>query len=336
MRYRTLGGSGLIVSDLALGTMVFDEGSARSASAEASIEMIGTYLDEGGNHIDTADVYSEGRSEEVVGKAIAARRAEVVLATKVRHRTGVGPNDAGLSRRHVIAAVEASLGRLGTDWVDLLYMHAWDPLTPIEESLEAFDDLVRAGKVRYIGVSNFKAWQMMKALGLSDGAGWARFVAAQYQYSLLTRDIEWEFRDLCLAEGVGIVPWGPLAGGWLSGKYTRGDRPAAGRVATQPDADEESWVSRDTDRTWGVIEAVRRVAAEAGVTMSQVALAWLRSRPAVDSVILGVRTMGQLEDNLAAAELELGRDALALLDAASATDTPYPYRFLDLYGGRSL
>jgi aryl-alcohol dehydrogenase-like predicted oxidoreductase len=335
MQYRTLGDSGLVVSDLALGTMVFDERSERSAPAEDSIELIHAFLEEGGNHIDTANVYGGGRSEVVVGKAIAGRRDEVVLATKVRFAMGDGPNDAGLSRRHILASVDASLERLATEWIDLLYMHAWDPLTPIDESLEAFDDLVRAGKVRYVGVSNFKAWQLMKALGLSDGAGWARFVAAQYQYSLLTRDIEWEFEDLCLDEGVGIVPWSPLAGGWLTGKYTRGDRPTDGRVATQRDPDEESWVNRNTDRTWAVIETVERVAAEAGVTMSQVALAWLRARPAVDSVIMGVRTMGQFEDNLAAAELDLDADAIALLDEASAPPPPYPYRFLDLYGGRS-
>jgi len=336
MQYRTLGDSGLVVSDLALGTMVFDEGSERSASVEDSIEMIHAFLDEGGNHIDTANVYGGGRSEVVVGRAIAERRDEVVLATKVRFPMGDGPNDSGLSRRHIMASVDASLERLATDWIDLLYMHAWDPLTPIEESLEAFDDLVHSGKVRYIGVSNFKAWQLMKALGVSDAGGLARFVAAQYQYSLLTRDIEWEFEDLCFDEGVGIVPWSPLAGGWLSGKYTRGDRPAEGRVATQRDADEESWANRNTDHTWAVVEAVERVAAEAGVTMSQVALAWLRAQPAVDSVIIGVRTMDQLEDNLAAAELDLGDDALAVLDAASAVPAPYPYRFLDLYGGRSV
>jgi len=336
MQYRTLGDSGLVVSDLALGTMVFDEGSARSASADESMAMVHAFLDAGGTHIDTANVYGGGRSERVVGRAISGRRDEVVLATKVRFAMGDGPNDAGLSRRHVLASVDASLARLDTDWIDLLYMHAWDPLTPIDESLRAFDDLVTAGKVRYIGVSNFAAWQLMKALGLSDGAGWARFVAAQYQYSLLTRDIEWEIAELCRAEGVGIVPWSPLAGGWLAGKYERGARPGEGRVATQPDRDEESWVKRNTDHTWAVVAAVARVAAEAGVTPSQVALAWLLARPAVESVIIGVRTMEQLEDDLGASDLELDDELLGLLDAASSVPAPYPQRFLESYAARTL
>ena len=336
MQYRTLGDSGLVVSDLALGTMVFDEGSARSASADESMAMVHALLDAGGTHIDTANVYGGGRSERVVGRAISGRRDEVVLATKVRFAMGDGPNDAGLSRRHVLASVDASLARLDTDWIDLLYMHAWDPLTPIDESLRAFDDLVTAGKVRYIGVSNFAAWQLMKALGLSDGAGWARFVAAQYQYSLLTRDIEWEIAELCRAEGVGIVPWSPLAGGWLAGKYERGARPGEGRVATQPDRDEESWVKRNTDHTWAVVAAVARVAAEAGVTPSQVALAWLLARPAVESVIIGVRTMEQLEDDLGASDLELDDELLGLLDAASSVPAPYPQRFLESYAARTL
>jgi len=336
MQYRTLGDSGLVVSDLALGTMVFDEGSARSASADESMAMVHAFLDAGGTNIDTANVYGGGRSERVVGRAISGRRDEVVLATKVRFAMGDGPNDAGLSRRHVLASVDASLARLDTDWIDLLYMHAWDPLTPIDESLRAFDDLVTAGKVRYIGVSNFAAWQLMKALGLSDGAGWARFVAAQYQYSLLTRDIEWEIAELCRAEGVGIVPWSPLAGGWLAGKYERGARPGEGRVATQPDRDEESWVKRNTDHTWAVVAAVARVAAEAGVTPSQVALAWLLARPAVESVIIGVRTMEQLEDDLGASDLELDDELLGLLDAASSVPAPYPQRFLESYAARTL
>jgi aryl-alcohol dehydrogenase-like predicted oxidoreductase len=336
MQYRTLGDSGLVVSDLALGTMVFDEGSPRSATAEESIAMVHAFCDAGGTHIDTANVYGGGRSEVVVGRAIAGRRDDVVLATKVRFAIGEGPNDSGLSRRHIVASVDASLARLGTDWIDLLYMHAWDPLTPLDESLRAFDDLVTAGKVRYVGVSNFAAWQVMKALGLSDASGWARFVAAQYQYNLLTRDIEWEIAELCHTEGVGIVAWGPLAGGWLAGKYERGDRPVTGRVATQPDRDEESWVNRNTDHTWAVVGAVARVAAEAGITPSQAALAWLLARPGVDSVILGVRTAEQLEDDLGASDLQLEGELLGLLDAASAVPAPYPYRFIDTYAARTL
>lgn len=220
MQFSRVGNSGLLVSELALGTMVFGEEGARSASPDEATEIINAYLDAGGNHIDTADVYAGGRSEEIVGKALTGKRDQVVLATKVRFRTGDGVHDAGLSRKHILTGVENSLRRLRTDHIDLLYMHCWDPLTPVEESLRAFDDLVSAGKVGYIGVSNFKAWQLMKSLATSDATGFARFVAAQYQYSLIARDIEPEFFDLFASEGVGLVPWSPLAGGFLSGKYS--------------------------------------------------------------------------------------------------------------------
>jgi aryl-alcohol dehydrogenase-like predicted oxidoreductase len=337
MRYRTLGRSGLVVSELALGTMVFGEDSARRADPQDAAAMIRRYLDAGGNHIDTADVYAGGRSEETVGEAIAGRRNEIVLATKVRFPTGPGPNDGGLSRAYVVRAVEGSLRRLGTDHVDLLYMHCWDPLTPIEESLAAFDDLVTAGKVRSIGVSNFKAWQLMKALGLSDRRGWARFVAAQYQYSLVVRDIEREYVDLCESEGVGIVPWSPLGGGFLSGKYRPDHRPVdpdEGRLATQSDHDEEAWHRRATERNWEIVEAATAVAAEVGSTVPQVALAWLLVKPGVESVIIGVRTMEQLDDDLGAAELDLPPEAVARLDEVSAQPPGYPYRFLEAYGTR--
>jgi aryl-alcohol dehydrogenase-like predicted oxidoreductase len=260
----------------------------------------------------------------------------VVLATKVRHRTGDGPNDDGLSRRHLRMAVEASLQRLGTEWIDLLYLHAWDPLTPIEETMEALDDLVRAGKVHYVGISNFSAWQAMKAIGVADAAGLARPVAGQYQYSLLVRDIEWEFAGLFAHEGVGIVPWGPLAGGFLSGKYRKGARPSEGRIATQPDRDEEAWHRRDTARNWAIVDEVGAVASEIGATPSGVALAWLLARPAVSSVVIGARTVEQLDENLGAAELSLDDAHLERLDRVSEPDAPYPYRFQREYGGRSL
>ena len=225
MKYYPLGRSGLLVSGIGLGTMIFGEHSARSADEPAALRLIHHFLDAGGNHIDTANVYAKGRSEEIVGKAIRDRRQQVVLATKVRFAMGAGPNDAGLSRYHILRSVDDSLRRLQTDVIDLLYMHCWDPLTPLEESLRAFDDLVTAGKVRYIGVSNFKAWQLMKALSISDRCRWARFVAAQYQYSLVERNIESEFSELCLTEGIGITPWGPLGGGFLTGKYRPDQRP---------------------------------------------------------------------------------------------------------------
>lgn len=337
MRRRVLGRSGIVVSELALGTMVFGEGPPRGTGPQEAAAIIRRYLEAGGNHLDTADVYAGGRSEEIVGEAIAGIRDRVVLATKVRFAAGEGPNDAGLSRVHIVRGVEESLRRLRTDHVDLLYMHAWDPLTHIEESLRAFDDLVASGKVRAIGVSNFKAWQVMKALAASDRRGWARFTAAQYQHSLVMRDVEREFSEMCLAEGLGMVPWSPLGGGFLSGKYRSDRRPTdagEGRLATQPEEDEEAWHRRATDRNWETLAEVERIAADLGATPSQVALAWLLTRPEVSSVIIGVRTMAQLEDDLGAAGLVLPAEAADALDGVSAPDPGYPYRFLANLGSR--
>ena len=336
MQYRRLGNSGLIVSDLCLGTMIFGEDGPRSTPADDATRMIHRFLDAGGTFIDTADVYAGGRSEEIVGRAIQDRRDDVVLATKVRFPTGDGRNDQGLSRHHILRGVHASLERLGTDVIDVLYVHCWDPFTPIDETLRALDDLVSGGSVRYLGVSNFAAWQVMKALGQSDARGHARFVAGQYQYSLVQRDVEYEFEGLCLAEGVGLVPWGPLGGGFLSGKYRRGERPSEGRIATATDEQAESWDRRATDRNWRIIEAVGGVAEARGVSYAQIALAWLRARPVVSSVILGARTMDQLDDNLGAADLDLTDDEVAALDAASAPPELYPYSMIETYGTRTL
>jgi aryl-alcohol dehydrogenase-like predicted oxidoreductase len=334
MRYRRLGRSGLLVSELALGTMVFGEDSQRSTSPEDAVKIIHRFLDAGGNHIDTANVYAGGRSEEIVGKAIKGRRDRVVLATKVRFSMGEGPNDQGLSRYHILQGVEDCLRRLDTETIDLLYMHCWDPLTPIEESLRAFDDLVTAGKIRYIGVSNFKAWQLMKALASSDANGWARYVAAQYQYSLVNRDIEPEFTDLCLSEGVGITPWGPLGGGFLTGKYRRDERPEEGRIAAMPPETEEAWDRRNIEQNWRIMDVVNDLAAKHDATHSQVALSWLIAQPAVASVIVGVRTLDQLEDNLGAVEVQLQAEEIRDLDRESALKEGYPYRFIKEYGAR--
>jgi aryl-alcohol dehydrogenase-like predicted oxidoreductase len=331
MRYRRLGSCGLLVSELALGTMIFGEPSPRSTPPDEAERIIHRFIDAGGNHIDTADVYAGGRSEEIVGRAIKGKRAGLVLASKVRFPTGEGPNDTGLSRYHIVQGVEASLRRLQVETIDLLYMHCWDNLTPLEESLRAFDDLVISGKIRYIGVSNFKAWQLMKALGLSDRHGWARFVAAQYQYSLVVRDIEAEFLDLCQSEGVGLVPWGPLGGGFLSGKYQRDNPPTApeqGRLATEPDEHEESWIRRSTERNWRLLDVMNDIVQDYSFTHSQIALAWLLTRPGVSSIIAGVRTLQQLEDNLGALEVELPQDEITRLDEVSAMEDGYPYRFI--------
>jgi len=266
------------------------------------------------------------------------KRDQVVLATKVRFSMGEGVNDEGLSRYHIHNSVEASLRRLQTENIDLLYMHCWDPISPIEESLRAFDDLIRQGKVRYIGVSNFKAWQLMKALGLSDRNSWAKFIAAQYQYSLVERNIEHEFTDLCLTEGVGIVPWGPLGGGFLTGKYHRGKKPddsSEGRIATMAEDTEESWQNRNIDRNWQILETIDDIVRnKEHASHSQVALSWLLNQPAIDSVIVGVRTIEQLEDNLLATDVDLSRDELALLNRVSEPALQYPYRFLQNYGER--
>ena len=334
MKYKKLGNSGLLVSEIGLGTMIFGEENERSTEKKTAIKMIHQYLDQGGNHIDTANVYAEGRSEEIVGEALQGKRDQVILATKTRFPMGKGPNDQGLSRFHIIKSVEDSMRRLKVDHIDLLYMHCWDPITPIEESLRAFDDLVASGKVNYIGVSNFKAWQLMKALAVSDRGGWIRFVAAQYQYSLVERGIESEISELCINEGVGIVPWGPLGGGFLSGKYQKGDKPGSGRLAMMPEETEEAWVRRSIERNWKILELMDQISSKHNVTHSQIALAWLLDQPGVDSIIIGARTPQQLKDNMEAAEITLPDEELEELSQSSELPKGYPYRFIDTYGKR--
>ncbi len=336
MKYRQLGKSGLIVSELALGTMLFGETGARGTAEKEAIDQVHLFLDQGGNHIDCANVYAGGVSEEITGKAIGGRRDQVVLATKVRFPMSKEVNDQGLSRRHIIASVEASLRRLNTDYLDLLYMHSWDPLTPIEESLRALDDLVKQGKIRYAGVSNFKAWQMMKALGVSKQHSWVGFIAAQYQYSLVKRDLEYEFTDLCESEGVGLVPWGPLGGGFLSGKYRPDERPTEGRISTTADHTEEAWERRSNAQNWAILEQVMTIAAARSMSIPQVALLWVKQQPAVSSVILGARTMAQLKDNLQAQEQSLTGEELQKLNEVSQLPELYPYRMIEAYAQREL
>lgn len=336
MEHRGLGESGLRVSALGLGTMVFGEEGLRGTPPEQARAMIDRFLEAGGTHVDTANVYAGGRSEEIVGAALKGRREQVSLATKVRFRTGDGPNDEGLSRKHVLATVDASLRRLGTDHVDLLYAHCWDPWTPLEETLTVFDELVRSGRVRYLGVSNFRGWQVAKARTLQRERGLAPFVAAQYQLSLVERDVEPEFATLCWDEGIGMVPWGPLGGGFLSGKYRPEQRPdtTTGRIGGTPDSSEEAWIRRDRERNWRVLAAVSEIAAEHGATPSQVALAWLLDRPTVSTVLVGARTLEQLGDNLAAAELRLDEEEVQRLDDLSAPEPRYPYRMIETNGAR--
>ncbi|MCI0713808.1 MAG: aldo/keto reductase [Chloroflexi bacterium] len=334
MKLKRLGNTGLLTSDIALGTMIFGETGPRGTPPDEAERIIHAYLDAGGNHLDTANIYAGGRSEEITGKAVKGVRDQIILATKVNAPMSDNPNYHGLSRFNIIKAVEDSLSRLDTDYIDLYYMHCWDFNTPIEESLRAFDDLVRQGKVLYIGMSNFKAWQVMKSLAVSDASGMERFVAGQFQYSLVIRDIEYEFFDLFESEGIGLTPWGPLGGGFLTGKYQRGDKPDDGRIAVMEDDTEEAWHRRSTERNWAIIDAVGEIAEERGITYSQVAVAWTRQQPTVSSVIVGVRTMEQLEDNLGAADIELSDQELQRLDKASRLPEMYPYRFIENYGRR--
>ena len=335
MKYNPLGGSGLLVSELCLGTMVFGEDNSRGTDQKTAEKIIHKFLDAGGNHIDTANVYADGRSEEILGTALRDRRDQVVLATKVRFATGERPNDQGLSRYNIIRGVEASLKRLQTDVIDLLYAHCWDPVAPLDETLRAFDDLVASGKIRYIGVSNFTAWQLMKALATSDAHNWARFVAAQYQYSLVERNIEQEFSELCLSEGLGLVPWGPLGGGFLSGKYRPGQKPEQGRLSMMSDETEEAWHRRANERNWAILQAVDEIAKAHQASYSQISLAWLMRQPAVSSVIMGVRTMAQLDDNLGASQISFSDEQLNRLNEVSKADEHYPYRFIKIYGART-
>ena len=316
MEYRTLGSTGTIVSAQCLGAMTFgDESDEETAHAQLDL-----FVERGGNFVDTADVYSRGRSEEIVGGWLAARpgvRDRLVIATKGRFPMGDGPNDAGLSRAHLGRALDASLRRLGVDAVDLYQAHAWDPLTPVEETLGFFDDAVRAGKVCYVGVSNFVGWQLQKAALLAGDA--APIVTLQPQYNLLVRDIELEIVDVCRNEGIGILPWSPLAGGWLTGKYARDEPPAgATRLGENPDRGMEAYGPRNAqERTWRIVDAVRKVADGRAVSMAQIALAWVAARPAVTSVILGARTLAQLDDNLGAADLRLSDEETGLLTEVS-------------------
>jgi aryl-alcohol dehydrogenase-like predicted oxidoreductase len=324
-----LGGSGCAVSSLCLGTMTF----GAETDEDGAHAQLDRFLEAGGTMVDTADVYGDGRSEEIIGRWFASRPAAVtepvVLATKGRFpssRPDV-PNGAGLSARHLTRALDASLRRLGRDAVDLYQVHAYDPLTPLEETLRTLDGFMRAGKVRYWGLSNFTGWQLTKAVHLARALNVSAPVTIQPQYSLLARETEWEIVPAALDAGLGLLPWSPLGGGWLSGKYRRGARPVgATRLGEDPDRGMEAYDRRGTDRTWHVIGAVQKVAEDRGVSMAEAAIAWVTARPGVSSTILGARTTSQLEANLRAAGLRLSPAETAALDAASDPHpADYPY-----------
>lgn len=327
MEYRLLGRSGLKVSTITMGTMTFGGvgwakmvGDLGTAEARRLTDLC---LDAGVNLIDTADVYSQGRCEEIVGEILGSRRAPgVLLATKARFPMGDGPNDRGLSRQHLIAACEASLRRLRTDVIDLYQVHEWDGLTPLEETMEALDTLIRQGKVRYVGCSNFSGWHIMKALAVADRDRVQRFVSQQIHYTLESREAENELIPISLDQGLGILVWSPLAGGLLSGKHRRD------RTAPEGTRQVAGWTEppiRDESRLWAIVDALVAVADGRGVSAAQVALAWLLGRPGVTSVIIGGRTEAQFRDNLAAASLKLTKDERASLDRVSQPWLQYPY-----------
>lgn len=327
MEYRTLGNTGTVVSTYCLGTMTF----GTESDEKMAHEQLDRFVEKGGNFLDTANVYSSGESEKIIGQWLAARpgaRDQVIIATKARFSTGEGRNDIGLSRVNLTRALDASLRRLGVDVIDLYQAHAWDPLTPIEEALRFFDYAVCVGKIQYVGVSNFIGWQLQKAALLTKHHGLAPIVTLQPQYNLLQRSIEFELSDVCVNEDIGILPWSPLAGGWLSGKYQRDQMPTgATRLGEDPERGMEAYAPRNAqDRTWRVIDTVRSVAEARGVSMARVALAWLVDRPAVASVILGARNVEQLDDNLGAADLHLSAEETVLLDEVSTPIVDdYPY-----------
>jgi aryl-alcohol dehydrogenase-like predicted oxidoreductase len=326
MRYRQLGASGLRVSVLTMGTMTFGgRGGFASVGAtdlEGARRQIDRCLEAGVNLIDTADVYSGGLSEELVGRALEGRRDDVLVATKARMPMGEGPNDAGLSRHHLVRACEASLRRLRSDHIDLYQVHEWDGQTPLEETLAALDDLVHAGKVRYVGCSNYAGWQLMKALVVAERRGLARFVSQQIHYTLQAREAEYELLPAAVDQGLGVLVWSPLAGGLLSGKYRRGQPPPEGsRLLSGWD---EPPV-RDQELLYDIVEVLVEVAKDRGASPAQVALAWLLERPAVTSLVVGARTDEQLADNLGAADLSLSGEELARLEEVSRPPLLYPY-----------
>ena len=328
MKYRQMGKTGLRVSELCLGAMTF----GRETTEEDSFKILDRFVDVGGNFIDTADVYSVGTSEEILGRWLKDKsRADFAIATKVRFSMGSGPNDYGLSRKHILDGVENSLRRLGTDYIDIYQIHKWDWDTPIEETLSALNSLVQSGKVRYLGASNVAGYQLQKAIDVSRANGWEPFTCLQPLYNLLDRSAEWELLRVCREEGVGVIPWSPLRGGWLSGKYRRGMSapPAESRVN---DAERNQWSERwsiyANERTWNVIDELLAVAKETDKTPAQVALNWVLNRPGITAPIIGMRTMAHLEDNLGAIGWTLSPEQVKRLDQASDLPLPYPYDLL--------
>jgi aryl-alcohol dehydrogenase-like predicted oxidoreductase len=330
MQQKNLGRTGLKVSELCLGAMSF----GGPTDEQTAHRMLDHFVEAGGTFVDTADAYHGGASEEILGRWLARRRRDdLVIATKAYFAMGSAPNDGGAGRKHLLSAVEASLRRLRTDHIDLYQIHLFDDATPIEETLGTLDGLVRAGKVRFLGASNYAGWQVQKSVDVARSRGWEPFACLQPLYNLLDREAEWDLVAVSEAEGLGVLPWSPLRGGWLTGRYRRGmaGPPAGSRVDTDPDAGgwPEAWATYANERTWNVLDALVDVAGKTGRSPAQVALRWLMQRPAVTAPIVGARTLDQLADNLAAAAGEpLDDEHLDRLTAASDRPLPYPFGLL--------
>lgn len=326
MKMNFLGNSGIKVSELCFGAMTFGgRGYWRNigeVEQHDANDIVAMAIDGGINFFDTADVYSEGLSEEILGKALGPKRKEIILATKVRGRTGKGPNDIGLSRLHIIENCNASLKRLGTDYIDLYQVHNFDPFTPQEETLSTLTDLVRAGKVRYIGASNHSGWQLMKALAVSEKYNFEKYITSQSFYSLIARELENEIVPLCLDQKLGILPWSPLGGGFLTGKYKRGEkRPENARRTDK----ENQFLKFDEEKGFDIIDVLDKIAKNHNATITQAALNYLLRKPAVTSVIIGARTKEQLADNLSTSKWEMIAEEVKHLDEVSILPRVYPY-----------
>jgi aryl-alcohol dehydrogenase-like predicted oxidoreductase len=328
MDYRYLGKTGLKVSELCLGAMTF----GREATEDVSHKMLDQFVAAGGNFIDTADVYTRGVSEEITGRWLKKqKRDELVIATKVRFPMGEKPNDVGVSRKHIMSGIEASLKRLQTDYIDLYQVHCWDRGTPLEETLNTLDTLVKRGLVRYIGTSNYTGWQLQKAIDVSKGMGLEPFTCLQPQYNLLCRSTEWDLIPVCENEGVGVIPWSPLRGGWLSGKFKRGMSapPEDSRIKVAEEKGwSESWSNYNNEHTWNVLDALHAVATETGKHPAQVAIRWLLQRPAVTSPIIGAKNETQLASNLGSVGWSLTDTQMETLNKASEVTAPYPHDFI--------
>jgi aryl-alcohol dehydrogenase-like predicted oxidoreductase len=331
LRYRTLGKSGLSVSELCFGAMTFvgDSGwrHVGELGQHEADSCIGRALDAGINFFDTADIYSSGESERILGKALAHRRQKIILATKVGFRMGSGAQDDGCSRQRVLDGCHASLRRLGTDVIDLYQIHSYDPLVPLEETLGALNDLVQEGKIRFFGCSNFAAWQLMKAMSISRERGWSECVSLQAVYSLVIRDLEHELVPLCLDQEIAILPWGPLAGGFLTGKYRRGEEWPSGTRIRKPG----DHLPFDEDRGYRIVEELIAISSDRGCLPAQVALRYLLSKPGVTSLVFGFRSLEQLRDNLDAPDISLTDDDLKRLDEVSRPPALYPQWYFDIY-----